>query len=100
MKTASSPSLTATSCRVATEPAELSEHYALRRRVFVVEQGIFERDDRDGRDDDERTLHVVGIVDAQPLLILNTCPTSFPAALTLQTLLCYRRAVKGNFHAT
>jgi putative N-acetyltransferase (TIGR04045 family) len=63
VKTASSPSFTATSCRVATEPAELSEHYALRRRVFVVEQGIFERDDRDGRDDDERTLHVVGIVD-------------------------------------
>lgn len=63
MQTASSPSLTATSCRVATEPAELSEHYALRRRVFVVEQGIFEADDRDRYDGDAGTLHVVGLVD-------------------------------------
>ena len=62
MQTASSPSLTAASCRVATEPAELAEHFALRHRVFVVEQGIFEADDRDRHDDDAGTLHVVGLV--------------------------------------
>jgi putative N-acetyltransferase (TIGR04045 family) len=63
VQTASSPSLTAASCRVATEPAELAEHYALRHRVFVVEQGIFEADGRDPHDDDAGTLHVVGLVD-------------------------------------
>jgi putative N-acetyltransferase (TIGR04045 family) len=63
VQTVSSPSLTAASCRVATEPAELAEHYALRHRVFVVEQGIFEADDRDRHDDDAGTLHVVGLVD-------------------------------------
>lgn len=63
MRTAISQSFTAASCRVATEPPELADHYALRRQVFVVEQGIFEADDRDRHDDDERTLHVVGLVD-------------------------------------
>jgi putative N-acetyltransferase (TIGR04045 family) len=65
MRTASFPSSTAASCRVATDPAALAEHYALRQRVFVVEQGIFEGDDRDRRDEDERTLHVVGLVEGE-----------------------------------
>jgi putative N-acetyltransferase (TIGR04045 family) len=63
VQTASSPSFTAASCRVATDPAALAEHYALRHQVFVLEQGLFETDDRDGQDDDERTLHVVGLVE-------------------------------------
>jgi putative N-acetyltransferase (TIGR04045 family) len=63
VQTASSPSFTAASCRVATDPAELAEHYALRHQVFVLEQGLFETHDRDGQDDDERTLHVVGLVE-------------------------------------
>ncbi len=63
MRTASSQSPTATSCHIATDPGELADHYALRHRVFVVEQGIFEADDHDRHDDDERTLHVVGLVD-------------------------------------
>jgi len=40
-------------------------HYELRRRVFVLEQGIFQVDDRDSQDDDERTLHVLGFVDGK-----------------------------------
>jgi putative N-acetyltransferase (TIGR04045 family) len=63
VQTASSPSSTAASCYLAADPVELAEHYALRHQVFVVEQGIFEADDRDGHDDDERTLHVVGHVE-------------------------------------
>jgi putative N-acetyltransferase (TIGR04045 family) len=63
VQTASSPSSTAASCRVATGPAELAEHYALRHQVFVLEQGLFETDDHDFQDDDARTLHVVGLVE-------------------------------------
>jgi putative N-acetyltransferase (TIGR04045 family) len=66
VQTASSPSSTTPSvlvCRVADDPAELAAHFSLRRHVFVVEQRIFEADDRDPRDDDPRTLHVVGMVD-------------------------------------
>ena len=65
MRTASSPSLTTASvpaCRVAYDRAELTAHFALRRQVFVVEQRIFEADDRDAHDDDPRTVHVVGMV--------------------------------------
>jgi putative N-acetyltransferase (TIGR04045 family) len=71
VQTASSPSSTASverdrlDCRVAADPVELAEHFALRRRVFVLEQGIFDRDDRDSADDDARTLHVVGLVDGE-----------------------------------
>jgi putative N-acetyltransferase (TIGR04045 family) len=65
VQTASSPSFTtpsALACRVAADPAELAGHFALRRRVFVIEQRIFQADDRDRHDDDPRTLHVVGMV--------------------------------------
>jgi putative N-acetyltransferase (TIGR04045 family) len=66
VQTASSPSSTATdSCHLATDPVGLAEHYALRHQVFVVEQGIFEAGDRDSHDDDERTLHVVGLVEGE-----------------------------------
>ena len=65
MQTASSPSSTAASCYLASDLAGLAEHYALRHQVFVVEQGIFEADDRDSLDDDERTLHVVGVVEGE-----------------------------------
>jgi putative N-acetyltransferase (TIGR04045 family) len=66
VQTASTPSSTAADgCHLATDSAGLAEHYALRHQVFVVEQGIFETDDRDGHDDDERTLHVVGLVEGE-----------------------------------
>jgi putative N-acetyltransferase (TIGR04045 family) len=65
--TASSPSSTTEpavlGCRTAEGADELAWHFDLRRRVFVFEQGIFELDDRDVHDDDERTLHVLGFVD-------------------------------------
>jgi putative N-acetyltransferase (TIGR04045 family) len=39
------------------EPAgDLRAYHALRRRAFVDEQGLFERSDRDDRDDDPRTV--------------------------------------------
>ena len=53
-------------CRPVEGAAELALHHRIRRLVFVEEQGLFDRDDRDERDDDPRTLHVLGLVDGVP----------------------------------
>ena len=42
---------------------ELSGHFAVRRRVFVSQQGLFEGSDRDAYDELVDTLHVVALVD-------------------------------------
>lgn len=62
MRTAS-PSRSAVLCRAAADEEELAAHMALRRRVFVAEQGLFAGDDADERDIDARTVHVVGLID-------------------------------------
>jgi putative N-acetyltransferase (TIGR04045 family) len=49
-------------CRVARSSEELDRHFAVRRAVFVDEQGLFDGDDRDGYDDDPQTMHAVGAV--------------------------------------
>ncbi|MFE3452597.1 MSMEG_0567/Sll0786 family nitrogen starvation N-acetyltransferase [Nonomuraea sp. NPDC059194] len=48
-----------TACRPAATPAELAAHHAVRHRVFVEEQHVFDGSDRDARDDDPLTIHVV-----------------------------------------
>lgn len=48
-------------CRLARVPTELDEHFAIRRRIFVEAQALFDRDDRDERDDDPATLHAVAL---------------------------------------
>ena len=57
-------------CRAAATTAERAAHFRIRRQVFVAEQGLFggtgtDRDgtDRDWRDDDPATIHVVGLAD-------------------------------------
>lgn len=52
-----------TICRLAAVPAELDAHFAVRRRVFVEDQALFDGDDRDERDDRPATLHAVADVD-------------------------------------
>jgi putative N-acetyltransferase (TIGR04045 family) len=52
-------------CRAATTTEELAAHLELRRRVFVLEQALFERDDADEHDHDPRTVHAVGVVDGE-----------------------------------
>lgn len=47
-------------------PGELAAHHDIRNAVFVAEQRIFIRSDRDGRDDDDSTIHVLGLVDGLP----------------------------------
>ena len=71
MPGASSPSvalaerpLRALECRVVRDAAERAHHFAIRRAVFCAEQGMFGGDDdRDARDADAATLHVVGLED-------------------------------------
>lgn len=50
-------------CRNVRAAADLNRHLSIRRQVFVTEQGIFAGDDRDARDDEAATVHVVGYVD-------------------------------------
>ena len=45
--------------------AELAAHHAIRRAVFVTEQALFS-DDRDDRDDDPATVHLLGFVAGRP----------------------------------
>ena len=56
----------ALTCRPVEGAHELAAHHAIRRAVFVTEQGLFPRDDRDEHDSDPATLHVLGLVDGQP----------------------------------
>jgi putative N-acetyltransferase (TIGR04045 family) len=50
-------------CRPAASARELDLHFAVRRAVFVAEQGLFADDDRDHHDDEAATLHVVAVGD-------------------------------------
>ncbi|MGH8836145.1 MAG: MSMEG_0567/Sll0786 family nitrogen starvation N-acetyltransferase [Actinomycetes bacterium] len=49
-------------CRLVDGPGEIELHHAVRRQVFVVEQRLFEVDDRDEHDADPATRHVLGLV--------------------------------------
>ena len=57
----SSQVVSALTCRLVESDEELAAHHAVRHRVFVVDQRLFEGNDRDERDLDPATLHVVGL---------------------------------------
>lgn len=46
-------------CRVAATPDEVAAHHAVRRAVFVEEQGLFDEDDRDAQD--AHALHLIAL---------------------------------------
>ena len=52
-------------CRPVAGAAELDVHLAIRRAVFVAEQGLFDGSDADARDGDPATVHVLGFVRGQ-----------------------------------
>jgi putative N-acetyltransferase (TIGR04045 family) len=54
---------------------DLAAHLAVRHRVFVELQGLFEGSDRDARDDDPDTLHVVAVVDGDVVGTVRLYPT-------------------------
>ncbi len=54
-------------CQLADDAVDdLAAHHRVRHDVFVVEQRIFAGSDRDARDDDPATRHVLGLVDGEP----------------------------------
>jgi putative N-acetyltransferase (TIGR04045 family) len=59
----SSPTTASAVCRLVDGPDDLSAHFAVRRRVFVADQGLFAVTDKDERDWADGTLHVVGLAD-------------------------------------
>ncbi len=61
-----SPSADTRECRPVRDAGELAAHHFIRRAVFVDEQALFGGDDRDGRDDDPATVHVLGLVGGVP----------------------------------
>jgi len=82
-------------CRPACSAAELEAHFRIRHQVFVVEQGLFRGpsrpgglggpaggqpgDDRDARDDDQDTIHVVGLADGRICGAVRLYPLGGPA---------------------
>jgi putative N-acetyltransferase (TIGR04045 family) len=62
--TVSSSATTASAvCRLADGPEQLEAHFAVRRRVFVLDQALFTGTDKDDIDWTPGTLHVVGLAD-------------------------------------
>ena len=59
----SAPDTSRTTCLPVADDDEIAAHHAVRRAVFVVEQALFPASDRDPRDDDRATVHVLGRVD-------------------------------------
>ncbi|WP_448627740.1 MSMEG_0567/Sll0786 family nitrogen starvation N-acetyltransferase [Geodermatophilus sp. URMC 64] len=53
-------------CRPVAGGDELAVHLAIRRAVFVAEQGLFDGTDADEHDDDPATVHVLGFVRGEP----------------------------------
>jgi putative N-acetyltransferase (TIGR04045 family) len=53
-------------CRPVAGAGELAVHLAIRRAVFVAEQGLFDGSDADEHDDDPATVHVLGFVGGEP----------------------------------
>lgn len=53
-------------CRVIDNAGDLAAHHAIRHAVFVLEQHVFAESDRDQRDHDPVTRHVIGYVGGVP----------------------------------
>ncbi|HEU4539767.1 MAG TPA: MSMEG_0567/Sll0786 family nitrogen starvation N-acetyltransferase [Jiangellaceae bacterium] len=87
-----------TACRLVASATELATHLAIRETVFVHEQRIFTGNDRDERDDDGRTLHVLGFVDGRPVGTVRLYPLDEPGLWKgdrLAVLGAYRRRQLG-----
>jgi putative N-acetyltransferase (TIGR04045 family) len=57
----SSPTTDSAVCRLADGPDDLEAHFAVRRRVFVVDQALFAVTDKDEQDWTDGTLHAVAL---------------------------------------
>ena len=61
----SSPRATSAICRLACAADEFAAHYAVRQRVFVEDQALFDGTDEDARDRMPGTLHVIGLSEGE-----------------------------------
>ncbi|MCW2723171.1 MAG: GCN5-related N-acetyltransferase [Frankiales bacterium] len=77
-RSSSAPDAPPLACRRVEGPDELVTHHDIRRAVFVVEQGLFAIDDRDGHDDDPATVHVLGFVRGVPAGTVRLHPIDGP----------------------
>jgi putative N-acetyltransferase (TIGR04045 family) len=59
--TGAGPEELTVACRAATTDEDVAIHHAIRHAVFVQEQGFFDGDDRDARDDDPSTVKVLAL---------------------------------------
>ncbi|MEA2277887.1 MAG: hypothetical protein QOC78_2847 [Solirubrobacteraceae bacterium] len=55
----------AVGCRLALTERDRTQHFAVRRAVFVEEQGLFVGDDRDRCDADPATLRAIGMAEGR-----------------------------------
>ncbi len=53
-------------CRIVDDRWAAADHHRIREEVFVREQRLFPRSDRDARDDDPATIKVLGLRDGVP----------------------------------
>ncbi len=75
--------------------AELEAAMDLRYEVFCVEQGVPEREERDGRDHD--ALHLIAVADGE---VLGTCRLVFVGSTVQFSRLAVRRDVRRQRIAT
>jgi putative N-acetyltransferase (TIGR04045 family) len=61
-------------CRPAATPEELDTHYRIRHTVFVEEQQLFARSDRDGYDDDPDVVHVLAFLNGEAVGTVRLFP--------------------------
>jgi putative N-acetyltransferase (TIGR04045 family) len=63
-------------CRPAASESELAEYYAIRKKTFVDEQGLFDGSDVEPVDADPRTLHIVAICEpaGEIVGVVRCCP--------------------------
>lgn len=67
-------------CRLAVHPEDLAAHFTIRHAVFVAEQRLFTHADRDERDQDRRTRHVVAWLGAEAAGTVRFYPLDEPGA--------------------
>lgn len=79
---------TGVSCDAASTEEDLRWHHDIRRAVFVDEQRIFARNDRDEYDGAARTVHVLGRYDGQPAGAVRLFPLDAAADVWQGDRLC------------
>jgi predicted GNAT family N-acyltransferase len=80
-----------TEVRPARDAAELRDAVALRREVFVAEQGVTPADEDDGRDDE--ALHLVAVEGAR---VVGTCRLLREGATVKLSRLAVARGARGH----